>query len=53
MIPEVQKIIDQYLMSSQHSNQALVNRLKMADLPRISTDNSIPTNFGKRAEHIL
>ena len=37
-----QQAIDQYLMSSQHSNEGLVEEA----LLRISTDDSVATNFG-------
>ena len=42
-------LIDQYLMSSWHSNKIVVED---GDLPQ-STYDSIATNFGKRIEHTL
>ena len=46
--------IDQYFISSKHSNKPLVEDGGFAqNNSRISTDNSIVTNFGKRVEHTL
>ena len=42
--------IDQYLMSSQHSNKALG---KMVDLRRTSTHRSLVLNFGREIHYTL
>ena len=45
---------DQYFISSKHSNKALVEDGGFTqNNNRISTGDSIDTNFGKRVEHTL
>ena len=45
-------LMDQYLMSSNHSNKALAEESGLY-LPKISKDGSIITNFGDGVEHTL